>query len=164
LIDFLSIIPFELAFSMTQPEAAAESDNVMVNKFARVARVSKLYKLVKITRLIRIAKMAKYKKKIGNKMNSLIKFGAAFERLLFFLLALLLVCHLIGCLWIYVAKASQDDLIENDSWIELNGYSDMSMGGLYATSVYFTMQTLTTVGYGDISLANSSEQFMCILL
>jgi hypothetical protein len=78
----------------------------MVNKFARVARVSKLYKLVKITRLIKIAKMGKYKKKIGNRVTSIIKFGAAFERLLFFLLTLLLVCHLIGCMWIYVAKAT----------------------------------------------------------
>ena len=83
--------------------------------------------------------MGKYKKKIGNKVVSMIKFGAAFERLIFFLLTLLLVCHLIGCMWIYIAKAAQDDDIEDDSWIELNGYSDMNMGALYATSVYFTM-------------------------
>ena len=101
--------------------------------------------------------MAKYKKKIGNKMNSLIKFGAAFERLLFFVLILFMVCHLIGCMWIYVAKASQYDNVKDDSWIELNGYSNMDMMSLYATSVYFTMQTLTTVGYGDISLASSTE-------
>jgi hypothetical protein len=78
----------------------------MVNKFARAARVSKLYRLVKITRLIKMAKMGKYKKKIGSKVNSVIKFGAAFERLLFFILALLLVCHSIGCMWIYVAKTT----------------------------------------------------------
>jgi hypothetical protein len=108
--------------------------------------------------------MGKYKKKIGNRVTSIIKFGAAFERLLFFLLTLLLVCHLIGCMWIYVAKATQDPEIPDDSWIELNGYSDMTMGEIYAISVYFTMQTLTTVGYGDISIASSSEQFMCIVL
>ena len=44
----------------------------------------------------------------------------------------------------------QDEKVENDNWIEANGYSDMTMGELYATSVYFTMQTLTTVGYGDL--------------
>jgi len=107
LIDLLSIIPFELVVHLLKKtaEGGGEDNDIMVNKFARVARVSKLYKLVKITRLIKIMKMGKYKKKIGNRVTSIIKFGAAFERLLFFLLTLLLVCHLIGCMWIYVAKA-----------------------------------------------------------
>lgn len=156
LIDFLSIIPFD-ELMLLASVGSNPDDGLVATKLARVARVSKLYKLVKITRLIRMAKMAKYKKTIGTKMNSVIKFGAAFERLMFFLLTLLLVCHLIGCMWIYIAKSVQDDELENDSWIELNGYSDMGMGGLYATSVYFTMQTLTTVGYGDISLASTTE-------
>ena len=109
-------------------------------------------------------KIAKHKQKIQRKMTSVVKFGAAFERLTFFILSLLLVCHLIGCLWIYLAKASQDDNVENDSWIEVNGYETMDVWELYATSVYFTMQTLTTVGYGDIALASTSERVICIFL
>ena len=40
----------------------------------------------------------------------------------------------------------------------------MDVWELYATSVYFTMQTLTTVGYGDISLASTTERVICIFL
>ena len=35
---------------------------------------------------------------------------------------------------------------------------------LYAASVYFTMQTLTTVGYGDIVIVRIGERMLCILL
>lgn len=66
-------------------------------------------------------------------------FGAAFERLTFFILTLLLVCHLIGCLWIYIANMAQDDEVEDDSWIEINNLDTMNMMELYYTSVYFTM-------------------------
>mmetsp|Transcript_9973 Transcript_9973/g.15063 ORF Transcript_9973/g.15063 Transcript_9973/m.15063 type:complete len:115 (-) Transcript_9973:2561-2905(-) len=40
----------------------------------------------------------------------------------------------------------------------------MSTMELYATATYFTMQTLTTVGYGDIALANSAERVFCIFI
>ena len=58
----------------------------------------------------------------------------------------------------------QDDNVENDSWIELNDLDKSHMMELYYTSVYFTMQTLTTVGYGDIKLASANERIICIVL
>jgi len=35
---------------------------------------------------------------------------------------------------------------------------------LYASSIYFVMQTITTVGYGDISIVTPTERIICILL
>lgn len=35
---------------------------------------------------------------------------------------------------------------------------------MYAASAYFTMQTLTTVGYGDIVISNIAERFMAFIL
>lgn len=35
---------------------------------------------------------------------------------------------------------------------------------LYAAAMYFSMQTLTTVGYGDITVSTTIERFLCILL
>ena len=34
----------------------------------------------------------------------------------------------------------------------------------YRTSLYFTVTTITTVGYGDILATNSIEQFFCIFI
>lgn len=41
---------------------------------------------------------------------------------------------------------------------------DLDMVELYATSVYFAMQTLTTVGYGDIEVVTTEEMLMCIAI
>lgn len=112
-------------------------------------------------------KIVKHKKKITRKVDSVVKFGRAFERMLFFILTLMLACHLIGCMWIYLAKtfsAEDEDGNAKQSWITLNQMENMSPGELYATSVYFTMQTLTTVGYGDILLATTVERLLCIFL
>lgn len=38
------------------------------------------------------------------------------------------------------------------------------MMDLYATSIYFVMQTITTVGYGDITIVTPTERIICILL
>lgn len=35
---------------------------------------------------------------------------------------------------------------------------------LYAAATYFTMQTLTTVGYGDIVIVRTDEQMICVFL
>lgn len=84
-------------------------------------------------------KVVKHKKKIENKVSSVIKFGQGFERLIFFFLTLLLVCHLISCMWIYVGKTSEDENVDKDSWIELNNFGEESVGELYTISMYFTM-------------------------
>ena len=86
------------------------------------------------------------------KMKHVMQFGQTIERFFFFLMLLFLMTHFIGCLWIFIAKYFHSNLIENDSWIEAGGYEDANMMDLYVLSVYFTMQTLTTVGYGDFSI------------
>jgi hypothetical protein len=136
-----------------------DTGNNNVNGVVRMTKVSKLYKLVKITRLIRMMKLIKNKKKLVKKMNNIVQGGAAFERLTFFLLLLFLIVHFIGCLWILQARFN-----EEDSWIINNEYQELPMFELYTVALYFTMQTLTTVGYGDVSLDSSTERFFVILL
>ena len=65
--------------------------------------------------------------------------GAQYERLSFFVLVLLLLCHFVGCLWIFIAKSFSDDKEEDDSWIEANDFEEQKMMDLYATSIYFVM-------------------------
>ena len=40
----------------------------------------------------------------------------------------------------------------------------MDMGELYLTALYFSMTTITTVGYGDIGATNTIERIICIFL
>lgn len=49
-----------------------------------------------------------------------------------------------------------------DSWVNSTG--DMSSGELYLTSAYFTVTTMTTVGYGDWSASTFIEKICCIFI
>ena len=103
LIDLLAIIPFELLIQMTQGDQ--DSSGEEFNKMVRMTRISKLYKLVKITRLLRLLKlMKKQNNQVIDKIGSSLKISQGFERLSFFFLILLLLCHFVCCLWIFVAR------------------------------------------------------------
>jgi hypothetical protein len=50
------------------------------------------------------------------------------------------------------------------NWIYQKGCSDIDVIDLYITSFYFTVTTIMTVGYGDITAVSSLEKFICIFL
>ena len=50
------------------------------------------------------------------------------------------------------------------NWIYHNDLVDVGDFELYITSFYFTVTTLVTVGYGDITAQSPAEKIMCIFL
>ena len=72
LIDFLSVLPFELIMISTDD---TNEDSGNANKFVRMAKISKLYKLAKITKLIKMIKIMKNKKKLMKKSLKIVKTG-----------------------------------------------------------------------------------------
>ena len=60
----------------------------------------------------------KNENKVMKNLGSSLKLGAAFERLTFFLLVLLLMCHFVGCLWIFIGR----NVNEGESWIEAGNF------------------------------------------
>jgi hypothetical protein len=46
----------------------------------------------------------------------------------------------------------------------MEGYVSKTIGELYLTSIYFTVTTITTVGYGDIDITTRMEKIFCILV
>jgi len=50
---------------------------------------------------------------------------------------------------IFVGKQGED--VTEHNWIAAGGYSDFSTYDLYVSSLYFTVTTIVTVGYGDIT-------------
>jgi hypothetical protein len=166
IIDIMSILPFETIIGFFNDETAEDENAVgNINQFVRITRISRLYKLAKITKLIRIFKLMKSRKKISERINQVVKHGAAIDRLLFFILILLLCSHGVGCMWIYLAETFRDE-DDNSNWIDASGFGgeSTSIMDLYAAATYFTMQTFTTVGYGDIVVSNIPERLVAILL
>mmetsp|Transcript_51240 Transcript_51240/g.70370 ORF Transcript_51240/g.70370 Transcript_51240/m.70370 type:complete len:272 (-) Transcript_51240:2283-3098(-) len=72
------------------------------------------------------------------------------------LVFVLLATHIIACLWIVFGRLE-------GGWV-LNGdlLSDDHSFGLYTSSFYFVLTTITTVGYGDISGGSAHEYIFCM--
>ena len=81
-------------------------------------------------------------------LNEILKIGLGFERLFFFVMIFLLMCHIMTCIWL-IAASFKSETNEDASW--LDSYETLGSDERYLTSLYFTVTTITTVGYGDIS-------------
>ncbi|CAN0527472.1 unnamed protein product [Ectocarpus sp. 8 AP-2014] len=68
--------------------------------------------------------------------------------------------HWVACGWHLLADMEDADL----SWIVKDGLEDAPASTLYVTSVYWTVTTLSTVGYGDIFASTIAERTYCILV
>ena len=62
---------------------------------------------------------------------------------------------------IFIGKLDEDSKL---NWIYRFGFIDYSDFDLYAIAYYFTVATIVTVGYGDITPMNAGERFFVILL
>ena len=76
-----------------------------------------------------------------------------------------MICHCVGCLWIFTAELSIDEEdTDQINWIYATELENGDITTKYTTAVYWTVTTISTVGYGDISGNNNLEKCMCIIL
>lgn len=83
----------------------------------------------------------------------------AFVRILKFLATILLAAHIIALTWFFISDIERRG--GTVSWVDIAGLDDDSLS-LYASSLYFTMTTLTGVGYGDIHATTTREKFFVV--
>jgi Ion channel len=63
---------------------------------------------------------------------------------------------------IFIGRYNEDE--SQNNWIVERNYQDYTEFQLYVASFYFTVTTIVTVGYGDITAQSSSEKSFCIFL
>ena len=93
-----------------------------------------------------------------------LQLGIGFERLIFFMMMSLIAIHIVTCLWIIFAQSvdSDQNIDIKGSWMEkLHDHSNWEK---YWSSWYWCITTITTVGYGDILPATTSEKLFCSLV
>jgi len=62
---------------------------------------------------------------------------------------------------IFIGRMNDDS---KDNWIFQREYTDTTGYDLYVTAMYFTVTTVLTVGYGDITAYSVGEKIFCIFL
>lgn len=149
-IDVLSIIPYDLlALALDQP-----NDQLKLIRTLRLLRLMRLVKVLKSSRIL-------------FRIYHLMPMSHAKLNLLRSAIVLLGASHLMACLFGFVGKLAQED--HGSSWIEsvnakgAEHVRDDELLKQYLLALYWSIMTITSVGYGDIT-PQWLEEYMVVIL
>ncbi|XP_056135962.1 potassium voltage-gated channel subfamily H member 1b [Lampris incognitus] len=159
-IDLLSCLPYDV-----------------INAFENVDEgISSLFSSLKVVRLLRLGRVAR-------KLDHYIEYGAAVLVLLVCVFGL--VAHWLACIWYsigdYEVIDEETNVVRRDSWLYLLGEAvgtpyrfnytgsghwegGPSKDSVYITSLYFTMTSLTSIGFGNIAPTTDGEKIFAVAM
>lgn len=145
-IDIISVFPWEVILE------GKESDLPQLFKTLRLTRLTRLLRMFRLLRVIRIVHRLEYSLSIQE----------GFRHLGFFILTLVFLSHWFSCLFYYLGDVNRD----NDNYWAVASAGDLHTSAMvknYIAACTWSIMTLTTVGYGDISARNEGQRVLSIL-
>ena len=129
------------------------SDDQLDDKSQRLVRLISTFRIIKF--MIEIATYDGWKD-----IPFFAKMTPTIIRLIKILSLLLYFIHFSACIFVLLALINKS----NNTWIELNDSQDLLPGELYVYALYWSTQTIVTVGFGDVTITNNIERIMAIVL
>jgi len=120
--------------------------------------------MIRFIRIARVARAFKSMESADEKNNR--KISAGMQRIAFFFATLLVVLHIFASFWCLMAQFNDRNWMTNkvgslrDSG---EAIEDDDYPHIYVISLYFVLQTITTVGYGDVNPVTTSERIFVII-
>jgi len=143
-IDLLGIFPWRYA-------SPAENQGGTT----KMLRLLRFMKFIRLLKLLRVIKLRRLLIKLEDHLKS--QYLYIIFQVIKLSLCLLLLCHVTACAWYGIGRVTLSMESERQtSWIQEAGLPTGDCEGeCYGAALYFTMATMTTVGYGDIHAGNS---------
>ncbi|XP_053531867.1 potassium voltage-gated channel subfamily H member 5a [Ictalurus punctatus] len=186
-IDLLSCLPYDIinAFENVDEDSISDSSSVGHIPAGRnstrtedsvLPGLSSLFSSLKVVRLLRLGRVAR-------KLDHYLEYGAAVLVLLVCVFGL--VAHWLACIWYSIGDYEVIDEVTNtiktDSWLyqlaisigtpyryNASGSGQWEGGPskdtLYISSLYFTMTSLTTIGFGNIAPTTDGEKIFSVAM
>ncbi|KAL0170050.1 hypothetical protein M9458_034646, partial [Cirrhinus mrigala] len=138
--------------------------------------ISSLFSSLKVVRLLRLGRVAR-------KLDHYIEYGAAVLVLLVCVFGL--AAHWLACIWYsigdYEVLSEDREKVRPESWLYMLGetigtpyhYNVSGTGkweggptkdSVYITSLYFTMTSLTSIGFGNIAPTTDAEKIFAVAM
>lgn len=114
--------------------------------------------MIRILRIFKVLKVFR-SSAIFMRITELMKLNEAMVKLMKMTATMVLMIHLSACFWYMFAKF---DNFNPDTWVVRRGIQDESNFYLYITCIYWSLQTLTTVGFGDVGAYTVTEKLYCL--
>lgn len=140
-IDILGAFPFELLFIGSSLELFNEP----------VTLILRLNVLLRLRRFFEVFKS----------WSAFHWVNSGILRLTRFLIIMLILMHLVSCAWF---SSSYSNSFPEDSWVALEGLQNAEPESQYIRSLYWTVTTMTTIGYGDITPHTNTEYVFVVVV
>ena len=159
-IDLLAAFPFEILEQQLQTDSVSVSSvsfrNMSSNNFKQLLKLPRIYRLLRLARLIKMVTKTKNSRYLL-KAQETFRMNSGFISMINYLIVISVAINFMGCIWFFQAKIRG---FEPETWVYELNLQDEEDYVLYTHSIYWAIQTLSTVGYGDVHAFNMSKLFI----
>ena len=154
LIDLIAAIPFQTIFTIFDKKC---NNHEFLNAPLYNQNFYYLYTLLRLLKIFKVYSRNKFIDIVGNeltKFEHLNRWGGLMFGFLIFSISL----HIVACSFIFIGR--------NDypNWIIQFNHDNKTFLQLYLIAIYYTITTLTTVGYGDLTCVTPKEKIFGLIM